>query len=113
MHYVISDIQGSTVDSFAGPLEARRAFFLLAAEQPHLRNELFLLLYDDQGGPVGDALTVDDLTVELVSEHPNWRRLGATATVRPSSPVAAQMQFAVAAQPRRESTDSVRGPVPA
>lgn len=61
MRYVIADSEGSTLDSFDDEAAALAAFRDAAEEHPDRADELFLLTYSDDGEPLGETVTVDDI----------------------------------------------------
>jgi hypothetical protein len=64
MRFVITDSEGNLLDSFDDELTAHLALREIAADDPDDRP--FLLAYSDDGTPVGEAVTVDELPVTLV-----------------------------------------------
>ena len=67
MYYAISDNEGNAVDSFSDQHQAQAE--LLALTERHSGETFFLLAYDDDGRPVGEARLAEDLLtrVSLVS----------------------------------------------
>lgn len=65
MYYVISDSEGSTLDTFHGELDAMRALVAMVSRRPQDRDELLLLAYADDGTPTGVARLVDDVVRDL------------------------------------------------
>jgi hypothetical protein len=61
MHYVISDSEGNTLDTFRDERAAERVLLVMVAERPEDENELLLLAYDDEGEPAGPARLATDV----------------------------------------------------
>jgi hypothetical protein len=60
MDYMILDSAGNALASFEDELTARATLHAIAAVDPEAREQVVLLAYDDDGMPVGDAVTVID-----------------------------------------------------
>lgn len=58
MYYAILDSTGNLVESFDDEREARAALEQSVREEPEAAEHLALLTYDDDGEPVGDAITI-------------------------------------------------------
>lgn len=65
MYYVISDSEGSTLDTFRDESDAMHALVGMVSRQPADREELLLLAYRDDGAPLGAARLVDDVLREV------------------------------------------------
>ena len=61
MQHAILDSAGNTVASFDDALAARASLHAMVAVEPEAAEHLALLTYDDDGIPVGEALTVFDV----------------------------------------------------
>lgn len=61
MHYVISDSEGNTLDTFRDERDAELALLAMVAAQPSDANELLLLAHADDGTPVGAARLAQDI----------------------------------------------------
>ena len=57
MYYALFDSTGNLIESFTDEQEAREALDELAHDNPDSADELALLAYDDDGRPVGRAIT--------------------------------------------------------
>ena len=68
MEFTILDSRGNAVASYADELLARAVFHSIVAVEPEAGDHLALLAYDDQGMPVGDALTIIDVPSPFVVE---------------------------------------------
>jgi hypothetical protein len=64
-HYVILDSTANLVESFDQEQEARLALEDIARQDPSSAAEYALLTYDDDGEPVGEALTASDVSVHV------------------------------------------------
>jgi hypothetical protein len=64
-HYVILDSTANLVESFDQEQEARLALEDIARQDPSSADEYALLTYDDDGEPVGEALTASDVSVHV------------------------------------------------
>ena len=64
-HYVILDSTANLVESFDQEQEARLALEDIARQDPSSADEYVLLTYDDDGEPVGEALTASDVSVHV------------------------------------------------
>jgi hypothetical protein len=69
MYYIISDSEGSTVDSFSDERAAEAELLTLAQRHEGSGEVFFLLAYEDDGRPVGEARLAEDVLrrVSLVS----------------------------------------------
>ena len=65
MYWTIFDSTGNLVESFDQEDEARAALDRIAHEEPEAAEHVALLSFDDEGKPVGDAVTVSDAGVSL------------------------------------------------
>ena len=57
MYYVILDSTGNLVESFDDERQARATLEQIVGEEPQAAEHLALLIYDEHGEPVGDAIT--------------------------------------------------------
>lgn len=67
MTYMILDSTGSAINAFADEVAARAALRSLVAHDPAAAEHVFLLAYDDDGDPIGDAVTIADLPTQTTS----------------------------------------------
>jgi len=81
MYHVISDSEGSTVDSFSDEHEAEAELLALTQRHGGSGEIFFLLAYEDDGRPVGEARLAEDVLrrVSLVSA-PDVARLSEGTT---------------------------------
>lgn len=79
MRYAISDIEGDTLEIHDDQRSAVIAVFDMIDRGESPAHELFLLAYDDDGEPVGDAVSGVKLLARRV------RIQSSTDTVRPAS----------------------------
>lgn len=68
MEFMILDSAGNAVASYEDDLTARAVLHATVAVEPEAADHLVLLAYDDDGMPVGDALTVFDVQPGFVVE---------------------------------------------
>jgi len=61
VRYLILDSMGNAVDAFRTRVAAQATLRAIVEEEPEAADALVLLAYDDQGQPVGEAVTYDDL----------------------------------------------------
>ncbi|HTA06078.1 MAG TPA: hypothetical protein VK774_06925 [Solirubrobacteraceae bacterium] len=61
--YVILDSTANLVDSFDQEAEARRALEAIVRQDPDAADDYALIAYNDDGKPIGDALTGSELGV--------------------------------------------------
>lgn len=61
MHYTISDIEGSVLDTFSDRRPAFEALRAMILEDGSMAHELLLLSFNDEGEPAGPAQTYGDL----------------------------------------------------
>jgi len=61
MHYVISDSEGNTLDTFREERKAEQALLAMVADEPEGAKELLLLAHEDDGSPVGSARLYEDV----------------------------------------------------
>jgi hypothetical protein len=78
MRFAISDIEGDTLDTFDDQRGAVAAMFELIDQSPMSAAELFLLAFNDDGSPFGQAVRGD----ELLHRRIRWQ-IG-SATNRPT-----------------------------
>jgi hypothetical protein len=72
MHFTIMDDAANVVDSFDSSADAARALEAIVAEDPAAADSLLLLAYDDDGNPVGEAITAR-VTAPATSTMPGSR----------------------------------------
>jgi hypothetical protein len=60
MDYMILDSAGNALASFNDETTARATLHAIAAVEPEAAEHVVLLAYDDEGMPIGEALTVLD-----------------------------------------------------
>jgi hypothetical protein len=65
MYFVILDSTANLVESFDSEDEARAALEQIVRQEPEAADEYAMLAYDENGGPVGDAVTGADLGVHV------------------------------------------------
>ncbi|MEX2197080.1 MAG: hypothetical protein WD844_17545 [Thermoleophilaceae bacterium] len=58
MHYVLMDSTGNLIDSYDREEEAHAALNRIVHEEPEAADHVALLTYDDEGNPVGQAVTI-------------------------------------------------------
>jgi hypothetical protein len=63
MHYVIMDSTANLVDSFDQQDEARAALERIVRQDPEAADEYAIVVYDDDGRPVGSAIGAAGLGV--------------------------------------------------
>ncbi len=78
MRFAISDIEGDTLDTYEDQRTAVEGIFDLIDRRPMTARELFLLAFNDDGSPVGEAVRGD----ELLRRRIRWQ-VGST-TNRPA-----------------------------
>jgi hypothetical protein len=60
MDYMILDSAGNALAAFEDELTARATLHAIVALEPDAAEHIVLLAYDEQGMPVGEALSVED-----------------------------------------------------
>lgn len=58
--YVLMDSGGNLIEAYDDHDEAHAALRRLVADEPDAADHVALLIYDDAGNPVSDAVTVTD-----------------------------------------------------
>ncbi len=61
MYYVITDSEGTTLDTFRDEREAEQGLLAMVAAEQGAENELLLLAHEDDGTPVGGARLYEDV----------------------------------------------------
>ena len=64
MHFVIADNQGNVLDTFSDGETARSALRMMVLTAL-ASDDVFLLAYEDDGSPAGDAMTFNDITATV------------------------------------------------
>jgi hypothetical protein len=67
MYYAISDSEGSTLDTFTDERAAEDALVELSQRHDTSGETFFLLAYEDDGSPIGDARVVGDVLQHQLS----------------------------------------------
>jgi hypothetical protein len=67
MYYVISDSEGSTLDTFTDERAAEDALVELSRRHERSGETFFVLAYEDDGRPVGEARLVGDVLQQQLS----------------------------------------------
>lgn len=68
MQYMILDSAGNALDSFDDELTAHATLHSMIRFEPDAADDVFLLAYDDDGMPVGEALSVFDVPAPVFVE---------------------------------------------
>lgn len=87
MHFVITDLDGGTVEAFDDLEAAEAALLHLAALDPARRGDFFLLGYSASGEPVGEARSIDDILAWRAAKAPQWSGANPTSNVRGPTPL--------------------------
>jgi hypothetical protein len=69
MTYMILDSTGSAVASFDDETAARATMRAIVQYEPEAAEHVVMIAYDDDGTPVNDAVTYDDLPPAVILEH--------------------------------------------
>ncbi len=87
MHFQISDIDGSVLDSFDDGREAVSALRAMLVDDPTAANDLLLLSFNDRGEPDGPARTLSDLLSALpwLQADLPWTQAGSSTSANPAS----------------------------
>jgi hypothetical protein len=81
MTYMLLDSVGNAINAFGDELEARAALRAIAEAQPDAADHVLLLAYDEDGHPIGEALTVHELPEMTTDVAPSaWTLAGALTT---------------------------------
>jgi hypothetical protein len=67
MTYMIFDSTGNAVAAFDGEVEAHAALRSIVDGEPEVADDLLLMMYDDAGSQIGDAVMYSDLPTSTVS----------------------------------------------
>jgi hypothetical protein len=73
---MIFDSAGNAINSFDDEVAARAALRAIAEREPTAADDVLLISYDDDGNPVGEAVTAEDLPPSSMSLRgwvsPGW-----------------------------------------
>lgn len=58
--YVLMDSGGNLIEAYDDHDEAHAALRRIVADEPEAAEHVALIVYDDQGNPISDALTISD-----------------------------------------------------
>jgi hypothetical protein len=68
MDYMILDSAGNALASFEDELDARATLHAIVAVEPEAAEHVVLLAYNDEGMPVGDAMSAFDCPPAVIVE---------------------------------------------
>jgi hypothetical protein len=94
--YMLLDSTGSAINAYHEEVAAHAALRATVADDPAAAADIFLLAYDDDGNPVGEAVTIEDLpamtmsiraTAWVTAAHLTRGEYGVNRYVATSSPV--------------------------
>lgn len=114
MDYMILDSRGDAVATFDDETAARATLRAIAQSEPDVASDLVMIAYDDDGMPVGEAVTAADLplpySLDAATSVSVWASYMTTAAYRLERADAELDRWLILRTPRLFQRESERQP---